>query len=55
MNVKPKTKLEEKASFIFQDLEQNYRPCEVVYILAELAKTMGLVMLQREQAAEEHD
>ncbi len=50
MNVRPRGELEKKASFIFQDLERNYRPCEALYILSELTKTMSLVMLQREQA-----
>jgi len=49
--VKPKSRseLEQKASFIFQDLEKTYRPCEMLYIMSELTKTMSLVMLQREQ------
>jgi hypothetical protein len=53
--MKPKsgTELQQKASFIFQDLEKNYRPCEALYILSELAKTLSLVMLQREREAED--
>ncbi len=53
MKVKSRRELEQKASFIFQDLEKNYRPCETVYILSELAKTVSFVMLQKE--AEMHD
>jgi hypothetical protein len=49
MKVKSRSELEQKASFIFQDLEQNFRPCETLYILSELAKTLSLVMLQKEQ------
>jgi len=49
MKVKSKNELEQKASFIFQDLEQNYRPCETLYILSELTKTMSLVILQGER------
>ena len=52
MKLKSKTDLQQKASFIFQDLEKEYRPCEALYILSELTKTMSLVMLQREQEEE---
>lgn len=55
MKIKSRPELEQKASFIFQDLERNYSPCETVYILSELTKTMSLVMLKREQEVEEHD
>ena len=48
MSVKSKTELQQKASFIFQDLEKQYRPCEAIYIISELMKTMSLVMLQSE-------
>lgn len=30
MSVKSKTELQQKASFIFQDLEKQYRPCETI-------------------------
>ena len=49
MSLKSKNALQQKASFIFQDLERDYRPCEALYILSELTKTMSLVLLQREQ------
>jgi len=52
MKVKSRAVLQQKASFIFQDLEKNFRPCETVYIISELTKTMSLVMLQREQSGE---
>jgi hypothetical protein len=49
MKVKSRNELQQKASFIFQDLERNYRPCETLFILSELAKILSLVMLQKEQ------
>ena len=49
MDVKSRGELQQKATFIFQDLERNFKPCETVYIISELTKTMSLVMLQREQ------
>ena len=48
MKTKSKTELEQKASFIWQDLEKTCRPCETAYILAELTKTLSLVMRQKE-------
>lgn len=54
MKLKSKDALEKKASYIFQDLEKNYRPCETLYILSELTKTMSLIILQREKELE-HD
>ena len=50
MKPKSRSELEQKALSIFQDLEKSYRPCEAVYIISELTKTMSLVMLQNEQA-----
>jgi len=44
--VKSRRELEQKASFIFQDLEKDFKPCETAYILAELTKTLSFVMLQ---------
>ena len=52
MAAKSRSELQQKASFIFQDLEKDYRPCETIYIISELTKTMSLVMLQREQNEE---
>jgi hypothetical protein len=49
MRVKSRTELEQKASFIVQDLERNYRPCETLCILSEVAKILSLVMLLTEQ------
>lgn len=51
MKVKSKSELEGTAALIFETLEQECKPCEVVYILAELAKLQSLAMLQREQGA----
>jgi hypothetical protein len=51
MKVKSKSGLEAEASDIFDELSENYRPCEVVYILSELARRQSLAMLQREQEA----
>jgi hypothetical protein len=48
MKIKPKSELQQAASNIFHDLETNYRPCETIYIISELMKTMSLVMLQSE-------
>jgi len=53
MKVKSKNQLEEKASFIFQDLEMNFRPCEALYILSEIQKIMSLMLLRQEQDREE--
>ena len=47
--IKSKTELQNEATFIFQRLEKDFKPCEALYILSELAKTLSLVMLQREQ------
>jgi hypothetical protein len=52
MKVKGKNELEQNASFIFQELEREYRACEMVYIISELTKTMSLVMLQKEKREE---
>jgi len=52
MRVKGKDELEQKASFIFQELEREYRACETVYIISQLTKTMSLVMLQKEKREE---
>ena len=52
--MKPKCRsvLQQEASNIFQNLETKYRPCEMLYIVSELTKTMSLAMLQREQEVE---
>ena len=52
MKTKSKTELQNEATFTFQRWEALYRPCEVVYILSELAKTLSLVMLRRDQEEE---
>jgi hypothetical protein len=52
MKVKSRCELEQTASNIFQELEKTYRPCEMVYIMSELTKTMSLAMLQREQESD---
>jgi len=49
MKTKSRSVLQQEASNIFQDLETKYRPCEMLYIVSELTKTMSLAMLQREQ------
>jgi hypothetical protein len=51
MAVRSRSALEAHAASIFADLESNFRPCEVVYILAELTRQQSLAMLQREQEA----
>jgi hypothetical protein len=51
MTVKSRSTLEAHAASIFADLEGYYRPCEVVYILAELTKLQSLAMLKKEQEA----
>lgn len=53
MKIKSKNALEQEAMFTFQRWEKVYRPCETLYILSELAKTLSLVMLQQEQDREE--
>jgi hypothetical protein len=52
MRVRDKDKLQQKASFIFQDLEREYQACEMVYIISQLTETMSLVMLQKEMHEE---
>ena len=49
MKPKGRSVLQQEASNIFQDLETKFRPCEMLYIVSELTKTMSLAMLQREQ------
>jgi len=49
MKTKSRSVLQQEASNIFQDLEAKYQPCEMLYIVSELTKTMSLAMLQREQ------
>lgn len=49
MKVKSRGQLQQAASNVFQDLEKNYRPCEVVYIISELLKIMSLAMLQQQE------
>jgi len=53
MNVKSRNELEQAAKTIWQALEQDYQPCEAVYIISELTKRASLAMLQREMAREE--
>ncbi len=48
MKPKSRSELQQAASNVFQDLEKQYRMCEMVYIVSELTKTMSLAMLQRE-------
>ena len=52
MKPKSRSELQQAASNVFQDLEKQYRMCEMVYIVSELTKTMSLAMLQREQEDE---
>jgi hypothetical protein len=49
MKIKSKQALQQKANFLFQDLEKEYKPCEALYVLSEVAKILSLVMLQKEQ------
>jgi len=51
MKPKSRSELQQTASNVFQDLEKQYRICEMLYIVSELTKTMSLLMLQREQEA----
>ena len=53
MDIKSRSELEQVAKAIWQDLEQDYQPCEAVYIISELAKRASLAMLQRELARED--
>ena len=46
MKIKSKQALQQKANFLFQDLEKDHKPCEVIYIVSEMMKTLSLVMLQ---------
>jgi hypothetical protein len=49
MKTKSRGELQQAASNVFQDLEKQYKTCEMLYIVSELTKTMSLVMLQKEQ------
>ena len=53
MKPKSRNELERAAKTIWQNLEQDYQPCEAVYIISDLTKRASLAMLQREQAREE--
>ena len=55
MKPKSRSELEQKASDIFQHLDEFYQPCEALYIVSELTKKMSLDMLQREKEREEED
>jgi hypothetical protein len=52
MKTKSRSELQQAASNVFQDLENQYRMCEMLYIVSELTKTMSLVMLQREEESD---
>lgn len=47
--VKSRSELEGTAALIFETLERDFKPCEVVYILSELTRRQSLAMLQRER------
>ena len=51
MKIRPASELRQKAGSIFAELEEQYRPCEALYIISEIAKMQSLTMLQREQEA----
>jgi len=54
MKVKSRSELEGTAALIFETLERDFKPCEVVYILSELTRRQSLAMLQREQEGGEN-
>lgn len=53
MKPKSRSELEQAAKTIWLNLEQEYQPCEAVYIISELTKRASLAMLQREREPEE--
>lgn len=53
MKNKTRSELEQKASFIFQDLEANFKTCESLYILSEVQKILSLAMRSELVAQEE--
>ncbi len=52
MKSKSRSELEQAAKTIWQDLEQEYQPCEAVYVISELTKRASLAMLQRENGSQ---
>ena len=51
MKVKSRSQLQQAATNIFQDLEKNYQPCEIVYIISELLSVNPLMKLPLKQEA----
>jgi hypothetical protein len=51
MKIKPRSKLESDAKELWEMLQADYQPCEIVYVISELTKRASLAMLQREQEA----
>jgi hypothetical protein len=49
--VKSRSELEGTATLMFESLKDDFKPCEIVYIISELTKRQSLAMLQREQEA----
>lgn len=53
VKIKSRKALEEYSSFMFQDMDQKgFKPCEVLYVLSEIQKTLSLVMLSKMQEEE---
>ncbi|MHC1688008.1 MAG: hypothetical protein AB9879_09915 [Methanothrix sp.] len=53
MKIKPRSKLESDAEELWEMLQADYQPCEVVYVISELTRRASLDMLQREKEREE--
>ena len=51
MKVKSRSQLQQAATNIFQDLEKNYQPCEIVFIISELLSVNPLMKLPLKQEA----
>ncbi len=53
MKIKPRSKLESDAKELWEMLQADYQPCEIVYVISDLTKRASLAMLQREMPREE--
>ena len=51
MKVKSRSQLQQAAANIFQYLEKNYQPCEIVFIISELLSVNPLMKLPLKQEA----
>jgi len=53
MKLKSRSTLEANAKELWEILQADYQPCELVYVISELTRRASLDMLQRDQTREE--